>query len=269
MAAVNLWEDRSQWTHGIPPEIHPADAEVLEYLTSSVKRPGMSVVEVGSWVGNGSTRVLVESLRDCEGILYCVDTWAGSDNVPHHLEYRKHHGSMFEIFSENVRLYRGEPIVRPLIMPSVSASKLFPDRSVDLVFIDGNHGYSQIRQDILAWLPRVRNGGILCGHDCDADFAQFSASLWRDIEAKCEEDVFASTSPTAPPMFHPGVVKAVNELLGSRATLWTKVKPSSIWSCTAGSAVGRLSAFLRSHMPILRKQGRVPLPAASCELATP
>lgn len=46
---------------------------------------------------------------------------------------------------------------------SIAASKLIADRSLDLVFIDGDH--SAVDQDIIAWFPKVREGGILCGHD--------------------------------------------------------------------------------------------------------
>lgn len=46
---------------------------------------------------------------------------------------------------------------------SIAASKLIADQSLDLVFIDANH--DNAREDIIAWFPKVRVGGILCGHD--------------------------------------------------------------------------------------------------------
>src|SRR5262249_27042005 len=173
--------DAPEWSDGIPPEIMPGDAAVLAHLLGQMARPKMQVVEVGSWVGNGSTRAIVEAIRGHDGVLYCVDTWAGSDNVPHHREYRTRHVSMFHLFAENVRRYRGQAVVRPLMMPSIEASALFPDESLDLVFIDGNHGYSHVKEDIQAWLPKVRPGGVLCGHDCDADHAELCLALRAEI----------------------------------------------------------------------------------------
>ena len=41
----------------------------------------------------------------------------------------------------------------------------FPDGSFDLVFLDAVHIYDCIAADIDAWLPKVRKGGILSGHD--------------------------------------------------------------------------------------------------------
>ena len=42
-----------------------------------------------------------------------------------------------------------------------------PDSSVDLVFIDADHSYEAVRKDIVKFAPKLRSGGILCGHDID------------------------------------------------------------------------------------------------------
>ena len=41
----------------------------------------------------------------------------------------------------------------------------YPDKSVDFVFIDANHLEHAIRADIAAWLPKIKSGGVLAGHD--------------------------------------------------------------------------------------------------------
>jgi hypothetical protein len=48
---------------------------------------------------------------------------------------------------------------------SVEASKLIPDGSLDFVYIDANHSYDSVQKDIDAWLPKVKTGGVLGGHD--------------------------------------------------------------------------------------------------------
>jgi hypothetical protein len=50
-------------------------------------------------------------------------------------------------------------------MMSVEAAALIEDGSLDFVFIDGNHAYEYVLQDIRAWEPKVRAGGIVSGHD--------------------------------------------------------------------------------------------------------
>ena len=48
---------------------------------------------------------------------------------------------------------------------SVDASKEFADGSLDFVFIDGNHDFQHVVEDVVAWSPKVRKGGIVSGHD--------------------------------------------------------------------------------------------------------
>lgn len=48
---------------------------------------------------------------------------------------------------------------------SVEAASSIPDQSLDMVFIDGDHSYSGCKQDILSWLPKVKPGGWIGGHD--------------------------------------------------------------------------------------------------------
>lgn len=45
------------------------------------------------------------------------------------------------------------------------AAKWVEDGSLDFVFIDGNHQYPDVKQDIEDWFPKVREGGIVSGHD--------------------------------------------------------------------------------------------------------
>ena len=60
--------------------------------------------------------------------------------------------------------------------PSVEAAKEIDDESIDLVFIDANHKYRSVKTDIIAWQPKVKAGGILCGHDyCPAETGVYRA----------------------------------------------------------------------------------------------
>jgi len=72
---------------------------------------------------------------------------------------------------------------------SILASRQFENDSIDFIFIDAGHTYGEVRLDILAWLPKVRKGGIMAGHDYNA-FNRKGG--------------------------YPGVNKAVNEIFGKR-----------------------------------------------------
>lgn len=47
----------------------------------------------------------------------------------------------------------------------VAAARRYEDESLDFVFIDTDHSYAGVRRCIDAWLPKVKHGGIVAGHD--------------------------------------------------------------------------------------------------------
>ncbi len=48
---------------------------------------------------------------------------------------------------------------------SINAAKQFPDNYFDFVYLDADHTEESVYQDLCAWWPKVRSGGILSGHD--------------------------------------------------------------------------------------------------------
>lgn len=48
---------------------------------------------------------------------------------------------------------------------SLEAVNDFPDDFFDFIYIDANHEYKWVREDLLAWYPKLKVGGIFSGHD--------------------------------------------------------------------------------------------------------
>lgn len=48
---------------------------------------------------------------------------------------------------------------------SLAAAQNHPDHFYDFVFIDAEHTYAAASQDIKAWHPKLRLGGLMSGHD--------------------------------------------------------------------------------------------------------
>lgn len=115
-------------------------------------------VEVGSWAGRSSDAIL----SGCKGKVWCVDTWKGAKDVFDSTNSMAKERDMLSIFMSNVGHYRN---LHTVVKPSVEAAKDFADNSIDCIFIDAGHTYEEVLQDIDAWLPKVKDTGILCGHD--------------------------------------------------------------------------------------------------------
>jgi hypothetical protein len=116
------------------------------------------MVEVGCWKGR-TTFVIGNSFFDFE--LYCVDHFYGSEEHQDQLKG----SSTKEDFLKTIKYTRDISKINILEMTSVEASKNFEDNSLDCVFIDGSHDYENVVLDIESWLPKLKNSGIMIGHD--------------------------------------------------------------------------------------------------------
>jgi len=128
----------------------------LQWLYSTAKEME-TIVEIGSWKGR-STHAL---LSGCSGAVWAIDHWLGSKNEPELKKEVSEH-DIFEIFKLNVGHFKNLKIIRA---DSIEAAKQFGEKSIDMVFIDGDHGYEEVKGDIAAWFPKTKK--IICGHDYD------------------------------------------------------------------------------------------------------
>ncbi|TWT63169.1 class I SAM-dependent methyltransferase [Rubinisphaera italica] len=71
---------------------------------------------------------------------------------------------------------------------SVQAAETFPNEWFDVVYIDAAHDYESVRADIDAWLPKIRTGGMICGHD-------FNDALFPGLIKAVDETPLETTNP--------------------------------------------------------------------------
>jgi len=158
--------------------LDPRIAHIPGYMTTSelewIFRTSESllsesvIVEIGSYYGKSTAAWC--SGAGADKTVICVDTWEGTPDTvfpggPLEPYMRE---NVFEHFQHNMRSLGFYPCA--LRMDSVKAARLFAPCSLDLVFIDGDH--FKIDQDLDAWVPRVKIGGLVCGHD-------WAASPWH------------------------------------------------------------------------------------------
>ena len=130
---------------------------------------GCHFVEVGTWMGKSAAFMAVEIINSSKDIRFdCVDTWAGSSEhinpkSPYYTPELADPDWLFNQFESNLKPVLSS--INPLRMTSLEASTLYADQSLDFVFIDASHEYQDVLDDIRAWMPKIKSGGILAGHD--------------------------------------------------------------------------------------------------------
>ena len=92
--------------------------------------------------------------------LYCVDPWLAYRGYRDHVSQ-----SQLDSFYEAVKVRLAAYDVRLVRAFSVEAAMGVEEGSLDFVYIDANHDLLHVIEDITAWAPKVRPGGIVSGHD--------------------------------------------------------------------------------------------------------
>ena len=135
------------------------DPGVYEGLISQIPDGGM-MVEVGSYRGRSLASVAPTLIRK-KIKLVAVDIFGSvfynEDNVTPNNE------GMLKDFMETMREFQLDPlvIVGPVRLDSFVRDYLNPH----LVFIDADHAYEAVKNDIKVWWSLVQPDGILAGHD--------------------------------------------------------------------------------------------------------
>lgn len=154
---ISSWRDIHGWF----------DYEDLYRSIVSEIPDGGSFVEVGCWLGRSIAAFDSFAKEAGKTIkLEAVDTFCGEPaNDEHASILEAHGGSVQKAFLENMRALGVNAHV--YVFGSAGPSCVFARESVDAVFIDADHREEAVRADIAAWLPIVKPGGILAGHDID------------------------------------------------------------------------------------------------------
>jgi len=113
-------------------------------------KDGDRFVEIGAWKGRSACFMAVEIINSGKDIKFdCIDNWSLGDTR--------------EEFLKNIEPVKH--IINVINMDSLEAAKLYEDNSIKFCFSDGNHTYPYVTKEIKAFLPKIKSGGILAGHD--------------------------------------------------------------------------------------------------------
>jgi len=147
--------------------------------------------EIGVW--RGSTAVQVLKKRPLATHLM-IDCWKAPEadsryaTTPGSTQKRPQEvfDAAYDEVVESVKGFKERaPIMR---MYSEVAAKEVPNHSLDYVFIDAEHTYEGVRDDIRLWREKVKHGGWIGGHDYE-NLPNFPGVKKAVLEAFSEDDV--------------------------------------------------------------------------------
>jgi hypothetical protein len=160
-------------------ELTPYAKRLIDILKNREHHIGC---EIGVHTGE-TTVALLENLPLIKEY-HAVDPWESYEKYdgdkyrkPGHKKLKtwtavmKHFIKETSLFSDKVYIHK---------MSSVDAVKKFENEYFDWVFIDANHEYPYIKENIELWKKKVKNGGIISGHD-------YGNKKWPDIKKAVDE----------------------------------------------------------------------------------
>lgn len=179
-------------------------------LVNKLQKPNMAVAEIGVWEGDTCTHYL-PTIKSNNGTFIAVDWFCGNVNIHEgtHSHQPDRAEQTYNNFIANVSNIDCLEITTILRGNSQEMAHQIPDKSLDICFIDANHTYDGCKKDILAYMNKVKSGGVLCGHDCE-DISLANTFTPEQLN----QDWLVVPNLNRNHGCHPGVIQAVYEVFG-------------------------------------------------------
>ncbi len=205
----------------------PGDKTSLENLVRRELRPGIKVLEIGAWLGR-TTILLSEVIREF-GMLYVIDNWHGTDfwgdirtqdESSKNLEY-------FHTYCSVIKEKGVYDKVRILNMSSQDASEIITDNFFDVIFLDDDHRYTSVKKDMITWYSKLKNNGLLIGHDCEVPFNRLDKTIQEQVLNPANQSVDFVKLPGVQINGHGGVhagtIRAIHEIFDDKVETAAKM----------------------------------------------
>jgi len=133
--------------------------EGLKHLCEWANKEGAvgKAVEIGAYSGEG-TIVLAKYFKE----VMAVDPWLNGYDINDVASHQCPMKFVFEKFQENTK---GLGNVMYSRGKSLDALEFVKEGDLDFIYVDGDHRYEAVLADIKGWMPKLRNGAVLAGHD--------------------------------------------------------------------------------------------------------
>jgi len=184
------------------------EAIALYELARALPDEAPVVVEVGSWQGKSSVCLARGLAGKTRPRLCCIDPFDASGDAASAADYGVRAGAVGNdlrgAFEHNLR----EAGMLHLVEVHQGFSHEHAQRwrgPIDLLFLDGDHSYDAVAQDVADWAPKIRPGGFLVMHDVvhavhDGPRRVVAERVRTDpqwVEARCVDSLFVARKAMA------------------------------------------------------------------------
>lgn len=115
------------------------------------------MAEIGSYIGE-STELFANGCKK----IYAIDFWKNYYDKSDKRFYQYPMKLVEQVF--DIRMKKFKNLIK-IKKSSKEASNEFEDEILDFVYIDSNHQYENVLEDIKTWLPKIKSNGMIGGHD--------------------------------------------------------------------------------------------------------
>jgi hypothetical protein len=128
-----------------------------------ILKPSGNGIEIGVQLGIFAKHIL----RSCDNLkLYLLDCWDQQSNSTYedvaNLDNHTQAQYMINTISNTLESFQNVRIIKGYSDEFVD---LFKDNFFDFVYVDANHAYDAVKNDLTKWFPKLKKGGLFSGHD--------------------------------------------------------------------------------------------------------
>lgn len=172
----------------------------LDNVLGKFNQKEVTIVEVGSWKGSSAIAIAKYFLsKNIFPTIFCIDTWGGSTFHREHEEYfnmlncKNGFPQLYRQFLSNVIHSNLQENIIPVPHTSHDSARYLKKLGIvcDFCYIDANHEFDEVLQDIKDYYPMVKDGGTVFFDDYDSGWPGVVNAInvfvtEKNLEKKCE-----------------------------------------------------------------------------------
>ena len=139
---------------------------IINYLKTHFQKNPVNVIEIGARYGE-SSKVILQNLN--------VDNYIIIDPYTSYDEYKNdgfnkiisddNDDNIFNETKNKLESLHNNMVFYRTFSTDTNTINAIEDTSIDLIFIDGNHTYKYVLEDLENYYPKLNKNGIICGDD--------------------------------------------------------------------------------------------------------